>query len=87
MQTGALHEHLNCSIIRYLQIPIPSIQEQAEIIQNIDKKFNEISLLIDKNKLFIEKLQEYRQSLITAAVTGKLEVGERQKAEGRKNRN
>jgi type I restriction enzyme, S subunit len=53
-----------------------SLKEQSEILLFLDKSFTPILKI--KKRLYsqIEKLQEYRRSLITAAVTGKLEIQE-----------
>jgi type I restriction enzyme S subunit len=55
-------------------VPYPSLVEQTEIVNFIDITTSKIDDLIDKNKLQIEKLQTYRQSLISEAVTGKIDV-------------
>jgi len=57
-----------------LRIPIPPTSEQYDIADQIDQKTSEIEKISNLLLKQIEKLQEYRQSLITAAVTGKLEV-------------
>jgi len=72
---------------REFQVVIPPVEEQEVIVINLKAKSSLIYESIQKIKEQIIKFQEYRQSLITAAVTGKLEVGKRQKAEGRKGRN
>ena len=51
------------------------IKEEQEIIYNLlDIKSNEIDETTDKIKLQIEKLKEAKQSLISEAVTGKVEI-------------
>ena len=52
----------------------PPEDEQERIVMYLDKKCSEIDTLIASNKLSVEKLKEYRQSLIYEAVTGKIEV-------------
>lgn len=55
-------------------IPLPSIQEQKEIADYLDKKCKEIdSILEDKNKQ-LETLESYKKSIIYEYVTGKKEV-------------
>ncbi|WP_335924700.1 restriction endonuclease subunit S [Shewanella indica] len=55
-------------------IPVPPIEEQAEIVQGVQcewlKLDNAIELLISQ----IEKLKEYKTSLINSAVTGKIKI-------------
>lgn len=76
IQTGALHEHLNCTLVKDISVLIPPIDEQIQIVREVDKETKGIEDLMGTTKLSIEKLQEYRRSLITAAVTGKLEISE-----------
>lgn len=55
-------------------LPFPSTREQQEIINHIEKTLCVIDSLILTNATTIQKLKEYRQSLIYEAVTGKIEV-------------
>ncbi|WP_214844142.1 restriction endonuclease subunit S [Exiguobacterium sp. s150] len=55
---------------------VPPISEQIEIENTISRKSQEIKMLIQLIKKNIEKLKEYRQSLIYEAVTGKIDVRE-----------
>lgn len=57
-----------------LAITIPSVEEQNEIIQFIIEKCLQIDELINKQKELIAKLKEYRTSIISHAVTGKIDV-------------
>ena len=60
--------------LRALKIPVPPICEQREIVKYLQSKENLIDKTIaDRNKA-IEKLQEYKKSLIYEVVTGKKEV-------------
>ena len=57
-----------------IKVPFPKYREQVRIndfISNLSKK---IELSTQKTIEQIEKLKEYRQSLISAAVTGKIDV-------------
>ena len=62
------------SLVKSRIIPIPPIVEQAAIADFLDQKTAEIDDLITEIKLQIQKLKEYRQSLISEAVTGKIDV-------------
>lgn len=55
---------------------IPTVEEQNEIIEYLDKQTYKIDTLIDKQNQLIEKLKEYRSSIISHAVTGKIDVRE-----------
>jgi len=53
---------------------LPSIDEQRQIAEDIDKQINIIDTIIEKRKNMIDKLEEYRRALIYEAVSGKKEV-------------
>lgn len=55
-------------------IPFPPLAEQKEIAEYLDKKCGKIDGLIKKSKEQLEKLAEYKKSLIYEYVTGKKEV-------------
>lgn len=57
-----------------IRVPLPPYSEQIEIANYLTEKEKEIENTINEIKLFIEKLKEYRQSLIYEAVTGKFDV-------------
>jgi type I restriction enzyme, S subunit len=52
------------------------LDEQQAIVNYLNQKTSEIDDLILKIRLQIQKLKEYRQSLISEAVTGKIDVRE-----------
>ena len=56
------------------QLPIPSRQERKQIVASLDRKTTQIDELISTEQRKIELLKEYRQSLISEAVTGKIDV-------------
>ena len=55
---------------------IPPLLEQRAIADFLDRETTKIDMLMTKIKTAIERLQEYRSALITAAVTGKIDVQE-----------
>ena len=57
-----------------LYIPYPSIAEQERIVDYISNKTRSIVQLLQQVYRQIELLKEYRQSLISAVVTGKIDV-------------
>lgn len=59
-----------------VRIPIPSYQEQHQIIQFLDSKTKEIDDMVLLEQKKIDLLKEYRQSLISEVVTGKIKVTE-----------
>ena len=59
-----------------IQIPLPPVEEQHAIADFLDRATVKIDTLMTKIETAIERLQEYRSTLITAAVTGKIDVRE-----------
>lgn len=55
-------------------IPLPSEKEQESIALYLDKKCHDVDSLILLKKRKIDKLQEYKKSLVYEYVTGKREV-------------
>jgi len=73
---GSIMEGLNSSIIKELCVFLPSINEQQQISQYLDQKTQQIDNLIQITEKQIEQLKEYRTSLISEVVTGKVDVRE-----------
>jgi len=55
-------------------IALPNMDEQKKIVDYLKNKTTDIDSTIDEQRIIIEKLKEYRQSLIYEAVTGKIDV-------------
>ena len=53
---------------------IPPIEEQNYIAEYLSKKIKNIDMLIQKKQAIIDKLAEYKKSLIYEVVTGKKEI-------------
>ena len=60
-------------------VPIPNYSEQLQISQHLDRKTTRIDSLIEKLEQKIALQKEYRQSLISHIVTGKVRVTENEK--------
>ena len=74
VSTGTTRLRIGLSTLKKLKLLSPNIDEQIQIAQYIDKKTQEIDQEIDYTKEEIALLKEYRQSLISEAVTGKIDV-------------
>lgn len=72
--TGALHPHLNCSNIRDIRIPRPPLSTQADIVRRAAAVQTTHRALAKHAEDHIDRLREYRSSLISAAVTGQLDI-------------
>jgi type I restriction enzyme S subunit len=76
VKRGAILSGLNTSTIANLMLLIPPFTEQRAIANFLDYETARIDRLTAKAEEAIERLREYRTALITAAVTGKIDVRE-----------
>lgn len=65
---------LNMTTIKNVKIPIPPLTEQQIIVEYLDTRTKEIDDLVSLEQKKIDLLKEYRQSLISEVVTGKIDV-------------
>ncbi len=66
----------NTDDLKKIFISIPSLENQQDIANYIDDKTSKIDILIEKSTKSIVLLKERRVALISAAVTGKIDVRE-----------
>ena len=73
---GIMEVRLRLYFDQFGQIPLvfPPVDEQDKIVNSLDCKTEQIDELIAAEGRKIELLKEYRQSLISEAVTGKIDV-------------
>ena len=76
IQEGASRQGLTFHTIKNFDLLIPSIEEQKQIVDFLDIVIPKANNLIKKTSSQIKKLREYRESIITSAVTGKIDVRE-----------
>lgn len=62
--------------LKEILFPIPPINEQRNILDNINRIIEKVDSSIKQTQTQIKLLKEYRQSLIFEAVTGKIDVRE-----------
>ena len=67
-------DSLRLPMLQNLPVVIPPISEQHAIIAHIDRETARIDALVVKVKEAIAHLNEYRTALISAAVTGQIDV-------------
>jgi type I restriction enzyme S subunit len=60
--------------IRAWLVPVPSIAEQSTICDALDTEKKKNDAVVNRINEAVERLKEYRSALITAAVTGKIDV-------------
>lgn len=66
--------HLPAETFRQYRFAYPPMIEQREIVNHLDKETARIDRMVELNQQTIDKLKEYRTALITAAVTGKIDL-------------
>ena len=71
---GSTMDNLNTAIIGRIPIAIPPLQEQACIYERLQSDCEKIDRLIARVGSSMHRLREYRTGLISAAVTGKIDV-------------
>ena len=72
--TGSTAKGIKASKLCLLKLNLPPLKEQKQIANFLDHKTKQIDELIAAELRKIELLKEYRQSLISEAVTGKIDV-------------
>ncbi len=72
--TFGTQQTLGVSSIERLKIFLPNIETQKEIADYLDKKCTAIDTAIEQKQNLIEKLTEYKKSLIYECVTGKRDI-------------
>ena len=70
----AAQPHLNAEELGSTIFVVPPIKEQEIISTFIDRETDRVDSIISKINESVTKLQEYRSALISAAVTGKIDV-------------
>jgi type I restriction enzyme S subunit len=74
MTMGSTHKTIYQPVAAAMRIPVPPFEEQRAIVDHLDRHLGRIDVLIAKSERFIELARERRGALITAAVTGQIDV-------------
>ena len=74
--TGATRDRLNLGLASARVVPLPPLNEQAEIVAALNRDTARIDLLTEKTQRSIDLLKERRAAFITAAVTGQIDLRE-----------
>jgi type I restriction enzyme, S subunit len=72
--TQTAQPKINKDNLKNIKVVIPSLPEQQQIVSHLDQETQKIDTLIEKENKRIDLLKEYRQSLISEVVTGKIDV-------------
>lgn len=75
---GSIVQHgpvpsVNATQVKELRIPVPPLKEQSEIVQVVERETRRIDAAMSALGTQLVLLAEYRQALITKAVTGQLD--------------
>ncbi|MEN6586551.1 MAG: restriction endonuclease subunit S, partial [Sulfuricella sp.] len=71
---GSTMDNLNTQILSYVPVPLPPLAEQQTIAAFLDSETAKFDTLTVEANRAIALLQERRSALISAAVTGKIDV-------------
>ncbi|WP_421202982.1 restriction endonuclease subunit S [Aeromonas enteropelogenes] len=71
---GSTKAAITCSDIKSYPLPEPPLNEQSKIVEYVGERSKTFDLLIQKSESMISVLQERRTALISAAVTGKIDL-------------
>jgi type I restriction enzyme S subunit len=71
---GSTMDKLNTAILPRLPLPLPPLSGQSSITGYLDRASERLDTIIAKTREQIAKFQECRTALISAAVTGKIDV-------------
>ena len=71
---GVSYPSIQSDKLLSITLTLPPISEQEQIVSYLDEKTSEIDKTIELENKKIELLKEYRQSLISNVVTGKIKV-------------
>lgn len=72
--TGATIRGINIAALKRVMVPVPPISEQVSIAEYLDKQMAGLDRLMSATAKSLELLSERRAALITAAVTGQIDV-------------
>lgn len=71
---GSTKGALTCEDLKHLKLPLPPREEQARILDHIQRETNAVETAVASAEREITGMEEYRTALISAAVTGRIDV-------------
>ena len=74
LSQGSNISNINQDLLSHIKIPLVDIRFQENVVDFLDKKCTAIDTVIEQKQELIEKLTEYKKSLIYECVTGKKEA-------------
>ena len=73
---GVVYPAINSNVLGKLPCILPPENEQEEIVKFLDEEIFKINVILTNIELQIKKLEEFRKSLISSVITGKIDVRE-----------
>lgn len=74
LSQGSNISNINQDLLSHIKIPLVDMSFQNYVVSYLDKKCTVIDTTIEQKQKLIEKLTEYKKSLIYECVTGKKEI-------------
>ncbi|WKW11740.1 restriction endonuclease subunit S [Pseudogemmatithrix spongiicola] len=74
LATGGTQPNISQATVRAFSIPVPPIQEQVSLVAQLEAALSKFDALATDAESMIALLRERRTALITAAVTGQVDV-------------
>ncbi len=74
LSQGSNIANINQDLLSHIKIPLVDIRFQESVVDFLNKKCTAIDTAIEQKQKLIEKLTEYKKSLIYECVTGKKEI-------------
>ena len=71
---GGGQGNLNVKNVENYRIALPTLEEQKNIVETLNTSLKKIDGVIKQSEQSIKKLKSYRESIISEAVTGKIDV-------------
>ena len=74
LATSNTQQNISMRDIERIKIVYPKLNYQNLVANYLDKKVKSFDLLIEKNFSKLSLIQEYRRSIISAVITGKVRI-------------
>lgn len=74
LMAGSTHQTIYKTDAASFAIPVPPLDDQQAIVDHLDEELGRMDALVDRATALVAELRERRAALITAAVTGRLDV-------------
>ena len=71
---GSTHQTIYMPDIESLRVPLPEVEEQDRVVEAVWDRLRRFDGVVDALQRQLSLLQERRQALITAAVSGELDI-------------